>query len=303
MKMGDSMKDVLKCIVIGIVIVGCFYFALSLSKNEYQESTIDNYNQQIVHITRSDGDIEQIPLETYLYGVVGCEMSPTYDLEALKAQSVAARTFVLSRNLIVDDTTASQVYMDEQQLKQRWKEDYDAYAQIIKEAVDATKGQYLTYNDQVISALFYAMSCGKTNNNHEYFNNEVPYLISVDSSYDMQYEDYEVSTTFSKKAVCEALKITNLDIQAIKRYESGYVESVMINQIRFSGRAIREALNLRSSAFTILINQNEVIITTYGYGHGVGMSQRGALAMAKQEKSYIEILNHYYPNTTLKTLE
>ncbi len=297
------MKDLIKMVFLVILIIGCFYLSLKIPNPMYEQEMIEHDQEKIVHIERSDGTIDQVPLESYLYGVVGCEMSPSYEMEALKAQSVAARTFVLSRNLYVDDSTASQVYMDENQLKKRWGSDYEAYHQKIKQAVDETKGQYLSYQGEVISALFHAMSCGKTNNNSEYFGSDAPYLKSVDSSVDLQCDDYQVTTTFLIQELCMLLKVEQFTVESIERYESGYVKSIMVNGLNFSGRAFREALSLRSSAFTIEIIDDQVNITTQGYGHGVGMSQRGALAMAKQGKNYQEILQHYYQGVEIKTLE
>lgn len=297
------MKEIVKTMILGVLIVTSFYLALKIPQGNYREEVIQEANEYIVHINRSDGSVDHVELEKYLYGVVGCEMSPTYDIEALKAQSVAARTFVLSRNLNVDDTTASQVYMDEQQLKKRWQNNYDQYFESIKQAVDATKGQYMSYDGQIISALFHAMSCGKTNNNADYFGGDTPYLVSVDSSFDCEYDDYEVVTTFDYATLCSKLKVKQFVVNEIEKYDSGYVKTIVIDDITFSGRAFREALALRSSAFSITVEDQQVKITTYGYGHGVGMSQRGALILAQQNKNYQDILKYYYQGIKIETLE
>lgn len=302
-RIGEKMKEILKTVILVVMIVTSFYLALKIPHRNYREEVIQDENEYVVHINRSDGSVDHVELEQYLCGVVGCEMSPTYDMEALKAQSVAARTFVLSRNLNVDDSTASQVYMDQKQLKKRWGNNYDQYYKKVKQAVDETKGQYMSYNGQIISALFHAMSCGKTNNNAEYFGGDTPYLVSVDSSFDAEYDDFEVVTTFDIEELCLKLKVDEFVVNEIEKYPSGYVKTIVIDDISFSGRAFREGLALRSSAFSISIDNQQVKITTYGYGHGVGMSQRGALILAQQNKSYQDILNYYYQGIKIETLE
>lgn len=240
-----------------------------------------------------------LPLEKYLEGVVAAEMGPDFELEALKAQSVAARTYVISRNYQVDDTTKSQVYLDSQQLKKKWQDNYDDYITKIRKAIKETKGEYLTYDGKVISALFHSMSCGQTNNSNEYYQNLYPYLVSVDSSWDKQVNDYQVSLSFQLNDFKNLLQVDNLDKIDIKYYDSGYVEYLTIEDKKYRGKQIRELLKLRSSCFKIEI-KDKVMITTYGYGHGVGMSQHGANLMAKEGYTYDEILKHYYQGVEIQ---
>ena len=138
----------------------------------------------------------------------------------------------------------------------------------------------------------------------EYWGNKVPYLVSVDSSWDKQSEEYEKSITMSKQEFSTALGFQNTvhEIEEPIRYDSGYVKEIRIDRIVFTGREVREKLNLRSSCFTIKENKDNVVITTKGYGHGVGMSQIGAQAMAEKGKSYKQILSHYYPKTKIEKL-
>ena len=259
---------------------------------------------QKVHVTRADGKDLYLDIESYLEGVISSEMSPAFEMEALKAQCVAARTFVVQRGYEVDDTTNTQVYRDDKQLKDIWKDNYDVYHKKIQQAVQETTGEILTYKGKPISALFFSSSCGKTANAQEYWGNKVPYLVSVDSSWDKQSEEYEKSITMSKQEFSTALGFQNTvqEIEEPIRYDSGYVKEIHIDRIVFTGREVREKLNLRSSCFTIKESKDNVVITTKGYGHGVGMSQIGAQAMAEKGTSYKQILSHYYPKTKIEKL-
>lgn len=250
----------------------------------------------MVHVTRQDGSLLEIELETYLEGVVGSEMPASYELEALKAQSVAARTFVMQRGMEVDDTTQTQVYHDDEQLHQIWGNQYESYHQKVKKAIQETKGEVMTYDGKLISAVFFSISCGKTANAEEYWTSKTPYLRSVDSSWDMDMSGYEESVHISKEDFHTRLGFVNeiVELGTPEYYDSGYVKSITIDRVVFSGREIREKLGLRSSSFTIQQSDGGFLITTKGYGHGLGMSQKGAQAMALQGKRYSDILKHYY---------
>lgn len=256
-----------------------------------------------VEVLRKNG-VEKIDLNTYLIGVLGSEMSPTYEMEALKAQCVAARTFVASRNFQVDDTTNTQVYRDASQLKEAWGSKYQKYYQRLEKAVMETQDEVLTYQGSYISALFYAQSCGKSANAIEYFGNEVPYLQSVDSSSDCDESDHIDEVYVDVETLMQKLNLDEppLSIEVPIRYDSGYVKSWNINHQSFSGREIREAFSLRSSAFEVTFDGQQFTFITKGYGHGVGMSQRGANAMAKKGSSYREILHHYYTDVEMNHL-
>lgn len=249
----------------------------------------------MVHMERSDGTSVELALEDYLLGVVGSEMPASFPLEALKAQAVAARTFVCKRDYQVDDTTASQVYHDEEQLKGIWQDRYEEYHGVIAKAVEETKGEILTYEGEVITAAFFSSSNGRTNNVEDYWKEALPYLRSVKSPWDIEEEGNAQSVVFTPDEVAQALGFAQ-PIQSISspvRYENGYVKSVTIDGIVFTGRELREKLTLRSSAFEILF-EDTITITTHGYGHGIGLSQYGAKGMAEEGKSYQDILTHYY---------
>ena len=301
------MKEISKGILVVLIIVLVFMLWVHSGEDYLFWKENGNYQReeiQKVHVTRVDGKDLYLDIESYLEGVISSEMSPAFEMEALKAQCVAARTFVVQRVSEVDDTTNTQVYRDNKQLKDSWKDNYDVYHKKIQQAVQETTGEILTYQGKPISALFFSSSCGKTANAQEYWGNKVPYLVSVDSSWDKQSEEYEKSITMSKQEFSTALGFQNTvhEIEEPIRYDSGYVKEIRIDRIVFTGREVREKLNLRSSCFTIKENKDNVVITTKGYGHGVGMSQIGAQAMAEKGKSYKQILSHYYPKTKIEKL-
>ena len=301
------MKEISKGILVVLITVLVFMLWVHSGEDYLFWKENGNYQReeiQKVHVTRADGKDQYLDIESYLEGVISSEMSPAFEMEALKAQCVAARTFVVQRGYEVDDTTNTQVYRDNKQLKDIWKDNYDVYHKKIQQAVQETTGEILTYQGKPISALFFSSSCGKTANAQEYWGNKVPYLVSVDSSWDKQSEEYEKSITMSKQEFSTALGFQNTvqEIEEPIRYDSGYVKEIHIDRIVFTGREVREKLNLRSSCFTIKENKDNVVITTKGYGHGVGMSQIGAQAMAEKGKSYKQILSHYYPKTKIEKL-
>lgn len=256
----------------------------------------------MVKITRQDGSELKLPVETYLEGVIGSEMPASFEMEALKAQCVAARTFVKKRGYEVDDTTSTQVYHNEAQMKQIWGSEYEKMHDRIVKALKETKGEVLTYQGEVISAVFFSGSCGKTANSEEYWKNKSPYLRSVDSHWDKEEEGFEQSVEFSEKDFHEKLGFENkvTQIGEPQYYDSGYVKSITIDKITFSGREIREKLGLRSSSFTIRKIKDGIRITTKGFGHGLGMSQYGAQGMAKEGADYKKILTHYYTGVKIE---
>ena len=286
------------------LVIGCLFlwlgaggeFAACVSEILVRETEDETTDVQMVTLERN-GERMEIELEEYLKGVVGSEMTPSYEMEALKAQAVAARTFVASRNYRVDDSTSSQVYLDDSQLRTAWKEDYEESQQRVAAAVDATRGEIMVVDGEPITAFFFASSGGKTANSEDYYSGELSYLRSVESPWDAEVDsDYVTQFQCSREELGNALGL-NAPISVIEdpvRYDSGYVQSVTIDGVSFSGREIRETLQLKSSCFTIAVDGDTITFTVKGFGHGVGMSQEGAQGMALEGYGYEEILKHYY---------
>lgn len=255
--------------------------------------------------------IETIPLEQYLIGVLSGEMPVSYELEALKAQAVAARTYTLKKmetnknnQFDIVDNTNDQMYLDNNYLKSVWKENYDSYINKIKQAVNETSGEYLTYDGQIIKAFFFSTSSGKTENCKDVFGENLPYLVSVSSTWDESSPSYLDKKTFSKKDFYEKLNLPyedELDIE-ITRNDTNSINTITINDNEMKGTDFRYELDLKSTNIDINETDNQIEITSKGFGHGVGLSQFGAQQLALKGYKYDEILKYYYQGTELKKI-
>lgn len=259
----------------------------------------------------SNNTISEINLEDYVVGVVAAEMPASFDMEALKAQAVAARTYAMykkeTRNLDYDLVigVSDQAYQNNKQLLDKWGLSFFNYFLKVRDAVLTTKNEILTYEGEVINAFYFAMSNGYTENSELVFQEDLPYLNSVPSTWeDESLNNYEVTSSISKEEFCTSLGITceQIEIKDIERSNANRVLNITINNQVFEGTTVRQKLGLRSTDFEIEIVDNNVQITTKGYGHGVGMSQYGANGMAKDGYTYEEILKYYYQNTEIKKI-
>lgn len=257
---------------------------------------------------RRNGSVVKIELEEYVTGVVGAEMPASFNVEALKAQAVIARTYALkanSRGSVLSDNESSQSYKSNDQLKSLWGSSYNTYYNKVKSAVDSTKGMYLTYNGNYIEAVYHSTSNGRTEDSSNVWGNSFPYLVSVDSPYDSSNPSYLKTVSFSYSDISKKLGViitsdTNFVING--KTSGNRVGSISVGEVTFTGVEFRSKLGLRSADFDIEKNDEGVVITTRGYGHGVGLSQYGANGMAKAGSSYKDILFHYYPGVSVKSL-
>lgn len=267
------------------------------------------FNNEEIDVTIKDADSSEettLNLEEYIVGVVAGEMPASFAEEALKAQAIAARSYALSKinsattsyDLVTDIT--NQVYITPEQMQEKWGGDYEYYYNRVKKAVEDTKNLVMEYEGVIISAYYFAMSNGYTEDVSLVFGENRDYLVSVDSIWDEDVKNFTTTTTFSKQDFCTKLNIdcTNIVIGDIVRSETNRVNTITINDQEFKGTTFRTLLGLRSTDFTIDIS-DDVKITTKGYGHGVGMSQYGANAMAKNGSNYEEILHHYYKDVDI----
>lgn len=256
------------------------------------------------------GKLENIPLKDYLVGVVASEMPAEFGQEALKAQALTARTYIVKQMLSnenhlglpkgaqVGDTQMNQVYKGKDELQKIWGKDYGWRIKKIIAAVEDTSGQILTYHGQPITATFFSTSNGYTENSEEYWASSLPYLRSVASPWDKN------SPMFSRQTVMSVGEFeTKLGVHLqngptigtiIERTAGKRVGKVNFNGKILTGKEIREKLGLNSSDFSLERKGGQIIIQTRGYGHGVGMSQYGANGMAAEGKTYQDIVKHYY---------
>lgn len=255
--------------------------------------------------------LSNMELNTYLTGVLLGEMPTEFDVEALKAQAVVARTYTLKRNTtglkhpggaVCTDSTCCQAYcsVDDFLNSGGLQEELDK----VKEAILSTGQQVLTYEGALIEATYFSCSGGRTEDARAVWGTEIPYLQAVDSPGEENAEHYTDSVTFSGTEFANRLGFEPKTTPAqwlgrITYTAGGGVETIMINGKLYSGTQLRQKLQLRSTAFSIQIIGNTVQIVTRGYGHRVGMSQYGAEAMAVQGSTYQQILKHYYPGTEL----
>ena len=246
-----------------------------------------------------------LEFEDYVAGVVAAEMPASFQTAALQAQAVLARTYALKRieeGKRLTDTTDTQVYYDEARLRTEWGSSYDFYWNKVKEASHSTVGKTLRYQGRYIDAVYHSTSNGKTEAARNVWGYEVPYLQSVDSHWDYNTTFYNNTVSKDMNQLLSIFGVTNLqegDIQILSRNESGRVSEVRIQNQIYQGVDLRSILGLRSADFDISMENGNLVITTRGWGHGVGLSQYGANGMAKEGYSYQQILSHYYPGTTI----
>lgn len=306
------MKKII--IFITLLIFIPFFIVIIYNKN-YKEIELNYINVRYIRVKRNQTNIiETIPLESYIVGVLAGEMPIDFDLEALKAQAVASRSYALKRmeynkdkEYDVVDTILNQVYLDEEYLKNAWGNNYVKNINKLRKAVNETIDEYLEYNGSIVDAMFFSTSNGYTEDSELVFNFECDYLRSVDSPWDEEVSSaYLTTKTISLTEFYNKLNLPydkNLNIEIIKRSNTNRILLLKINNQEFSGTDVYNKLSLRSTDFTIELYGENIKITTKGYGHGVGMSQYGALGMAKKGYTYEEILKHYYQNVSITKLK
>jgi len=266
-----------------------------------------------VYVVETD-EIVMMPLEEYLIHVTAAEVPARYAVEAIKAQAVAARTFAVQKTEnggcsrgadVCTDSGHCQAFDTESEMREKWGGDYDTYYGIIEAAVAATAGEVMLYDGQPIEVFYHASSGGHTENVENVFQASRPYLISVVSEGEENASNFYGEKTVSVDEFIDAVKrfsgsvrINKRDIGAaigkITRYDSGRVQSIEIGGTAFTGREVRGMFDLNSANFTVEVSGQTVVFHTVGFGHGVGMSQAGANAMAKAGATYEEILRYYY---------
>lgn len=276
---------------------------------------------QMLDIT--SGKVEEISVRDYVIGAVCAEMPATFEPEALKAQAVAAHTYAERQHRIEqehptaelngadfsNDSSQYQACFTENQARHYYGENFEASYAKICDAVDAVLPYVLEYEGEPIIAAFCSMSSGTTESAENVWGSTVDYLISVDSTADTDAPRYLDVVSFSPEELRTAAEsaLSEADwngapetwIQIGTCSEAGTVQEVTIGGQTCTGQQLREILGLRSAAFTAEYADGKFTFTTRGYGHGVGMSQYGANAMAKKGSSWSEILAHYYPGTTI----
>ena len=266
----------------------------------------------------STGQVVELPIREYVLGAVAAEMPVSWPDEALKAQIVAAHSYALycrdhasaaNGSWLSADPARRQGYLTDAVLHSYWGTDYEANYARLSSLVDSVLGDVLCYDGAAAGTSYFALSNGRTEASENVWGSALPYLVPVDSSTDLSADNYEVTLTLSAaqtgQLLSEGLGIA-ADPAAPGQWfgeptltASGYVASLPVCGQTVSGAALRRALGLRSACFTLRYQDGGFCITTRGYGHGVGLSQWGAKALAEQGQGYADILAHYFPGTQL----
>ena len=278
----------------------------------------DQDSESFLLADQSAGAVVSVPRREYLIGAVAAEMPISWPDEALKAQAIAAHSYALycrdhaqdpAAGWLTADPARRQGYLTDAVLHSYWGTDYEANYARLSALADAVLSDVLCYDGAAAGTSYFAISNGRTEASENVWGSALPYLVPVDSSTDLSADNYEVSLTLSAPQVQQLLSSglgIAADSAAPERWfgettltASGYAASLPVCGQTVSGTALRRALGLRSACFNIRYQDGSFLITTKGYGHGVGLSQWGAKALAEQGWTYEAILTHYFPGTQL----
>ena len=315
-------KEICTAILLGAVLPGILLnvSAMLLSGNARELPVVETTQQTepvqdvsvSISLRRPDGCVEQMDMEEYLTGVLLGEMPASFETEALKAQAVAARTYTAKAMVtggkhgdgsVCTDSACCQAYLSpEAYLSVGGTE---AGLEKIRAAVLATSGYVLTYAGELIEATYFSCSGGSTEDAAAVWGTEYPYLQAVDSPGEEDAAHYRDTLRFSTEAFQTKLgrELTGNPatwVENTTHTPGGGVETMVICGERYTGTELRSLLGLPSTAFSVMVEGDTILVSTRGYGHRVGMSQYGADAMAVGGSQYPEILAHYYPGTTLE---
>ena len=272
---------------------------------------------ETVAVLEKDGTIVGMDMQDYLTGVVAAEMPASFHPEALKAQAVAARSYTMycasfskhGQAQVCTDYGCCQAWQSEEERRAKWGEAYDKNEGLIRAAVEETRGEYLAAGGAPVFAAFHSSSASRTENSADVWS-AVPYLVSVESP-----ETAEDVPNYISVVRCSPIDLRDTVLSAhpeadfsgpeeewlgeLRRDAGGRVASAELGGVSLDGKELRKLFSLRSTAFTLVLEDGVFTFTVTGYGHGVGMSQYGADKMARLGADYREILAHYYPGTVL----
>lgn len=289
-----------------------------------EEASVEDYQYNkygtITLLHKKEGTVEEVNIDEYLYHVVSAEMPATFEMEALRAQAIVARTYTIFKILnkkhdnadICDDSTCCQAWVSKETRLARWNEnEREANWQKICQAVNSTKGKIVTYENQPINAFFHSNSGGVTEVPVNVWGGTgYPYLQSVETAGEDGYTQYASEVTLTQNELLDKMKAKYSDIainfsnpeeiKILEYTDSSRVKTLKIGNHNLSGVEARTIFGLRSTNFEISQEGGNIKFTVKGYGHGVGMSQTGADAMAKQGSTAEEIISHFYTGIEIR---
>ncbi len=272
-----------------------------------------------LRLLKSDGTVEELTLADYLWGVVAAEMPASFQLEALKAQVVAARTYCLYQRAgggdkhpgadVCTDYTCCQAYLTREQAAVGWGDNTRRYADKLTQAVEGTDGLLCLYEGKPIDAVFFSSTAGSTNDAQTVWGASVPYLTAVASPEGEEVPGWRTEVDFTPEEFSARLRSAAPEadlagnptawIGELTAGENGVVTSVVLGGVPLSGGQARSVFGLRSAHFTVSATAEQIRFQVTGYGHGVGLSQYGANALAAEGKTFQEILRWYYTGVTV----
>lgn len=274
-----------------------------------------------------EGRTRILPLEEYVKGVVAAEMPASYHPEALKAQAVVARTYVVAHMRmfggggcrshaeadVCTDPREGQAWASQEELRRRWGIlSFPAHWRKVARAVEETRGLIVVHDHMPIDAVYHAASGGRTEDAVYVWGRSLPYLVSVASPYeDASRERARVVLTLQELAARTGVPLASLvarerrgrpAVEILERTPSGRAARVLVGDREFTGTDLRRALGLRSTLMSVRSRAGGVELETLGYGHGVGMSQAGADGLAKQGWDFRAIVRHYYRGADVRPI-
>lgn len=296
-----------------------------LFKSSQKETLISSDIQEVSILNSETKDVAVMNIKDYLIWNVMAQMPGTFEKEALKAQAVLSHTYILNRYLSekenptdsllgaiisTDDTVYPKTFTTDE-AKAYYGEKYETALKNVSSAVDEVINDICIYENQPIIVAYHTISSGKTESSKDIWNEDVPYLVSVDSEYDKKAEGFSKTTTVSaddfKKNAEETFDVELSGgaedwIKIIKQTNNGTPLTISLGGKEINASELCTALDLPSQHFNIEIKEKKIIFKTEGLGHLVGMSQYGANSLAKEGKSYNEILSYYFPDTEIFSL-
>ncbi|MBR2716123.1 MAG: stage II sporulation protein D [Oscillospiraceae bacterium] len=307
------MRTVCRNPAVSLLYWAALFAAMFLLFERFAPDAAEAFSDEslVLTVLTEDGPVSMTMAE-YLPGAVAAEMPVSFGPEALKAQAVAARTYVLASRRhsdgdICTDSGCCIAWLSPEERRALWGADYPACLRSVTEAVTATDGQYLTYGGEAIQAVFHASSAGATEDSAAIWAPQ-PYLVSVESPETAETVPGLISTANFSPGELRTLLGLETDeppetwSPLTEPDNAGRVKTLHIGGRSLTGAYVRSALGLRSTDFSVSYADGAFVFTVAGYGHGVGMSQYGAMLLAGQGWSYDRILEHYYPGTVLEVL-
>lgn len=283
------------------------------SEESVPETTEAEEKEEVPVYVSADEEVRNIPLREYIIGATAGEMPAVYEHDALCAQALASLTLTVyfsertdgDEAVISTDPAHHQAYMTVEEMQKKWGDDFDLYYQKLEDAADEILPYVITYKGETAMAAFHAISPGRTESALNVWDDDIPYLTPVDSSFDERSPRFSSSVPVSADEFREKLGLsedTRIDPEHFDTEvtDSGTVKKVTIGGKEFTGAFLRTAFSLRSAAFTVTAQDGGVVFSVRGYGHGVGLSQYGADCLAREGKTWREILAYYYPGTKIE---